>query len=411
MRRKVGAPKHMQMRVRRLVLAYVLLVLALGTLGCSPGASVDAGKDASASGSVSHATTLVSDFHNTDLGCGWTPVGNLDLRYAQRFAIDYYEGGYTLACLADSHRYLMVPEGAEVPQGLADDIVVLQKPADNIYLAASDSMCLFEALGAMDRITVSGIARDDWQIEAARTAMDEGRIVYGGKYRAPDYELLLERGVRLSIQSSMINHAPDVREKLMSLGIPVLVELSSYESEPLGRAEWILLYGELCDCPDLARHIFDEQVEQVAKLQVNPTGKTVAYFYLNANGMAVVRRPGDYVTKMIEQAGGTYAFDSLDAAEAGSSSATMEMEQFYAQAKDADVIVYNATIDNGPTSLDELIARNKLLADFKAVRSGDVWVTEQNMYQQMIRTGDIIADFNHVLCGDEDGLTYLRRLS
>jgi iron complex transport system substrate-binding protein len=313
--------------------------------------------------------------------------------------------------MADGNRYLMVPEGSTAPEGLADDIQVIQRPVGDVYLVASDTMCLFDALGALDLISVSGIERDDWSVPAARAAMDDGRIAYGGKYRAPDYELLVDRGVRLSIQSTMINHTPQVRDKLMELGIPVLVELSSYEEEPLGRAEWIRLYGVMCDKDAQAQAVFDEQVAQVSAIDAADTGKSVAFFYLNANGSAVVRRPGDYVTTMIEQAGGRYAFDGLERAQAGSSSLTMEMEQFFATAKDADVIVYNATIDDGVRTLDELLSKNELLADFKAVRDGEVWVTDQDMYQQMIDTGGIIADFNRMLRGTEDSMTYLRRLS
>ncbi len=351
-------------------------------------------------------TQLVDDFRDTDIGCGWEPTGSMELSYARRFTIDYFEGGYQLACLSDGNRYLIVPEGADVPEGLSEDIIVLEQPASDIYLVASDSMCLFDALGALDRISVSGIERDDWSITAAREAMDAGDMVYGGKYRAPDYELLVSRGVRLAIESTMVNHTPDVRDKLMELGIPVLVELSSYESEPLGRAEWIRLYGALCGLDDLAQEKFQQQVDQAASIDSEPTDLTVAYFYLNSNGAAVVRRPGDYVTAMIEQAGGTYAFDDLDPAVAGSSSVTMQMEQFYAQAKDAD-----ASIDDSITSLDALLARNELLADFKAVKTGNVWVTDQNMYQQMMASGDIILDFNRILHGATGELTYLHQLT
>ena len=140
-------------------------------------------------------------------------------------------------------------------------------------------------------------------------------------------------------------------------------------------------------------------------------GKTVAFFYLNSAGAAVVRRPGDYVSKMIEQAGGSSVFDSLDAAQTGSSSATLQMEAFYAAAKDADVLIYNGSVDSGLNSLDDLLARSELLADFKAVQSGDVWVTEQDMYQQMLETGTIIADMHRALLGQDEGLTYLRRLT
>jgi iron complex transport system substrate-binding protein len=354
---------------------------------------------------------LVEGFHDPDLGNGWQVTESLDLLYAKRFTVDTFEGGYRLLCLADGNRYLVVPDGMPVPQGISEDIVVLQQPIGDVYLAASDTMCLFDALGSLDAITVSGIERDDWSIASAREAMDAGTIVYGGKYRAPDYELLISRGVRLAVESTMINHTPEVREKLMELGIPVLVELSSYESEPLARAEWVRLYGVLLGKEQQATEAFERQVDQVSSLGEESTGKTVAFFYLNSNGAAVVRRPGDYVTKMIAQAGGTYAFDDLDAAKTGSSSMTVQMETFYATAKDADVLIYNSSIDGGVTTMDDLLSKNELFADFKAVQTGDVWVTEQDMYQQMLEAGTIISDMHRAFLGQDEGLVYLRRLT
>ena len=388
--------------------------LLLASAGCTSPFASTTGQDATqadAPAAQRLTTTLTEDFRNTDLGCGWEPTRSVELAYACCFTLDEYEGGYCLACLADGGRYLVVPEGKPVPDGLAEDIVVLQQPIGDIYLAASDTMCLFDALGELDRITVSGIERDDWHIKAAREAMDEGTIVYGGKYRAPDYELLLSRGVRLALESTMINHAPDVREKLIELGIPVLTELSSYESEPLGRAEWVRLYGVLCGHDERARELFDEQARQVSSLETPSSDKTVAFFFINSAGSAVVRRRDDYVTKMIEQAGGRSVFAGLEGTGTATGSVTLQKEEFYTLAKDADVIIYNATIDDGIASMADLIATDELLADFKAVQSGDVWVTSESMYQQMIETGAIIADINRALCGATGDLTYLRRLS
>lgn len=383
------------------------LLLALPVGGCATSLDGPVGVE----GIDGSRTKLTTDFRRTDLGCGLEPRRSMDLRYAKCYTVDYYDGGLALVCVADGNRYLVVPEGMEAPEGLDPDVQVLRQPVGDVYLAASDAMCLFDALDAVDRISVSGIERDDWFVPAAREAMDEGSIVYGGKYRSPDYELLLARGVRLAIENTMINHTPDVREKLLEMGVPVLVELSSYEEDPLGRAEWIRLYGLLCGKDELASQVFAEQVGRMDSIDVPQTHKEVAFFYLNANGAAVVRRPGDYVTKMIERAGGSYAFDDLEAAQAGSSSLTMEMERFFAVAKDADVIVYNGTIDDSVRTLDELLAKNELLAECKAVRTGEVWVCDQNMYQQTIACGDIVADFNRVLTGAGGETTYLRRLS
>ena len=394
--------------------AIFCMVVAMALVGCgsaSSGSAKSASANASSAASGADSSSIVvENFHNTDLGNGMQPTGSLKLDYAKCFTVDYYDGGYKLFCLADGARYLTVPEGASVPDGLSKDITVIKQPVTDVYLAASDTMCLFDALDALDRITVSGIAQENWHIPSAVQAMESGSIVYGGKYSAPDYELLLNKKVKLAIESTMITHTPDVREKLIEVGIPVFTEMSSYESEPLARAEWVKCYGAMLDMDEKAQAVFDKQKAQVESIDKTPTGKTVAFFYVNSNGSAIVHRPGDYVTKMIEQAGGAYVFDELAEAEGSRSNVTLEMEKFYSLAKDADVIIYNTSIDSSVNSVNDLVAKNQLLADFKAVKSGDVWATEQNMYQQMVQAGSIIADFNTAITGSGATTTYVHKL-
>ncbi len=412
-RRMDAASATVRMAMLALCVAGLLALAGCGaaSTGSSPAVSSDVSATSSAQGDSDAPTTqTIENFRNTDLGNGWQPQKSMELAYATQFSVDYYEGGYKLFCLSDGGRYLTVPEGADVPQGLAEDIAVIQQPLGDVYLVASDTMCLFDALDALDCITVSGISKEDWHIDSAVKAMEDGTMAYGGKYSAPDYELLLGKKVRLAIESTMINHTPEVREKLIEVGIPVLTEMSSYEEEPLGRTEWVKFYGALLDREDDAQKLFDEQVDQITAIDATPSGKTVAFFYINSNGAAIVRKPGDYVTKMIEQAGGTYIFNELDEAEGSTSNVTLEMERFYATAKDADVIIYNASIDGSVDSLDALKRKNELLGDFKAIQNGDVWTTDQNMYQQMMQSGRIIADFNAAIIGSGADTTYVHKL-
>ena len=210
----------------------------------------------------------------------------------------------------------------------------------------------------------------------------------------------------------MINHTPDVKEKLQKLGLVVLTEQSSSEPEALGRVEWIKLFGVLFDKEDEAAHLFNEQkarVEQTSGLA--SSGKTVAYFYINSNGAAVTRRAGDYVAQMIELAGGSYALDDAQTASTSGSSVTLEMERFYAMAKDADIIVYNGTIDESVATLNDFVSKNALLSQFKAVKNGNVWVTSADMYQQMTSTADIIDELHGAFTGDDaSDFHYLRKL-
>ena len=339
---------------------------------------------------------------------------SLELQYADQFAVDYYEGDYALITIAGGERFLLVPEDKEAPEGLDSDIAVIKKPVQNIYLVATSAMDLFCALDGLDSISLSGTNADGWYIDKAKKAMEDGDIAFAGKYSAPDYELILSKNCDLAIESTMIYHQPEVQEKLEQFGIPVLVEHSSYESHPLGRTEWIKLYGVLLGKENLAQKLFQEQVDKLKSVEDSEnTGKTVAFFYINSMGAANVRKSNDYVSKMIELAGGEYIFHDPAEDDNALSTMNMQMEEFYAKAKDADYIIYNSTIDGELGSIDELLSKSSLLADFKAVKDGNVWCTGQNLFQETMGLATMIEDIHTMLTSDDpklDSLTYMKKL-
>ena len=398
-------------------------VAALGLVGCSGAddgevANGEATSAAQTSGSDGDnpASAERPSWSNPEVGGNLVHTGSLDLAWATGFTVDLYEGDRALACIADGTRYLFVPAG-DAPQGIAEDVTVLERPLSNIYLASSSTLCLFAALGAVDCVSHVSVTQETCTVEAFTQAIASGDIVYGGKYSAPDYEAFLNGGCRLAVENTMIYHTPEVREKLMQLGVPVIVEQSSLESAPLGRREWIMLWGAMLDKVSAAQEVLDRQAQLIADVEARvaaqPLDCTVAFFYINANGAAVVRKPGDYVAKMIAMAGGTYAFAQLGSTDENrSSSTTLEMEAFYAQAKDADVIIYNSTVAGRLKGLDELVALNPLLADFKAVKNRRAWCCEQNVYQQMTATGEVVVDLHEAIADTErDELTFLFRLT
>lgn len=338
---------------------------------------------------------------------------SMELLYAEQFSVDYYEGGYALIAIKESGRFLVVPDGLPVPENLDADIAVIRKPLQNIYLVATSAMDLFCALDGTDAIGLSGTDASGWYVEKAREEMENGNILYAGKYSAPDYELILSKGCDLAIESTMIYHSPEVKEKLESFGIPVLVERSSYETHPLGRTEWLKLYAVLLGKEEQAEELFAEQAEKLEAVSSEEnTGKTVAFFYISSNGYVNVRKSSDYVAKMIELAGGKYIFDDLGDSENALSTMNMQMEEFYAKAKDADYLIYNSTIDGELYTLDELFAKSNLLKDFKAVQNGNVYCTGKNLFQETMGLGTMIADIHTMLTSETgaDEFTYMHRL-
>ena len=361
---------------------------------------------------------------NNTAGQDHTPafVRSMELKYATGFIVDYYEDGYKLITVKEGPDiYLVIPEGADskvtdrLVKDLGKKVIKLQQPLDRIYLAATATMCLFDAMDAIDEVKMSSLKVEDWYVDGAVKAMKDGKMVYAGKYSAPDFELILSKSCDLALESMMIYHTPEIKEKLETLGIPVFVEKSTYEGHPLGRTEWIKLYAAMLNLEDKADEIFAKQVGYLEEAEKKEhTGKTVAFFYVNSSGSVVARKSGDYVCGMIELAGGKYIFSDLGNEEDNNlSTVNLDMETFYATAKDADYIFYNSTIMGEVSSIENLKSLSPLLKDFKAVKEGNVWCTGQNLYQQTTDLGQMILEFNRILSGETDGtgLTYMKKLN
>lgn len=346
---------------------------------------------------------------DTEISSQLTYHNSLDLEYAKRFAVDYYDDGYTMLSLADGSRMLLIPEGGKVPKDLEEGITVLKRPVNQTYLVATAVMDMFCELDALDHIRFSGQKADGWHMEEAKEAMESGDILYAGKYNMPDYELILSEGCDLAIENTMISHSPEVIEKLEEFEIPVMIDYSSYETNPLGRVEWIKFYGALLGKEKEALKAFKEQEDILERVKKEKsTGKTVAFFYITTNGTVNVRKSSDYVPQMIELAGGTYIFENLGSDEDKKSSVNMTMEEFYAKAKDADYLIYNSTIDGEMKTIEELLNKSEMLRDFKAVKEDNTWCTTSDLYQQLMSTGDFIEDLHNMLLDELDRQTKMK---
>ena len=404
---------------QRLTALVLVLVLTLALAACAADTpkATDAATTPATQPSVSSSTeNTTSPATEPEAAApeisGLTFREETELLYAQCFHLYRYEGGYTLIRIVDGGDFLVVPEGAAVPDDLDGSITVLQQPLNRIYLAATSAMALFSAMDAVDAIRMTGVQASGWYIDAAIEGLNNGSILFAGKYSAPDYEMLIDQECDLAIESTMIYHTPKVKEMVEDLGIPVLVDRSSYESHPLGRTEWIKLYAALVGKEAEAAAFFDQQADIIRQLEnFENTGKTVAFFYVNSDGSIVIRKPTDYIPKMIELAGGKYAFEDL-VTDQTATSISITMENFYATAVDADVLIYNASIDAPISSIDELLAKDALFADFKAVKEGNVWCTGKSFYQATDIVGEMIRDIHHVLTdGDESAMTFLTKVS
>ena len=346
-------------------------------------------------------------------------TGTMDLKYADQFRVSFYDDNIAVIEVEDGLKYLAADDPDNLPGWLPEDIsgemTVIPTPVHSVYNAASSAMDLIDAADAIDSVIMTSTQAGDWSIEKIKDLVESDKIRYIGKYRAPDYEALLEEDVDLAIESTMIYHTPQVKEAIEELGIPVLVERSSYESEPLGRLEWIKLYGLLLGKTEEAQEFFDGAVSKLEEIDTDAVKEapSAAFFSVNSNGSVVVRKPGDYVTKMIEMAGGTYALsDITDVEDNALSTMNMQMEAFYDKAVEADILIYNSTIEGGLEKISDLTQLADSFSDFKAVKSGNVWCTDASTFQKTTGAADMILEMNRIFSGKTDGeeMEYFHKL-
>jgi len=398
------------MRKMKRTLIWLLLVCMAACFGMSActtgGEGAGSADESAAKASASEEMTSAPEI------TGLTFESELEKDYAEQFNVYRYEGGYKYFHIVDGDDFLFVPEDGEVPEDLPEEVTVLQAPVENIYLAATAQMALFISMGGEDSLRMTSLKQDGWTFDEPKKLLDDGALLFAGKYSEPDYEMLIDENCGLAIESTMIYHTPEVKEMIEELGIPVLVDRSSYESNPLGRMEWIKFYGELIGKEEEAKAFYDEQKAKVEALEdFENTEKTVAFFYISTDGKAMVRRGDDYIPAMIEMAGARYIFKDVDDG-SGKQTIPMTMEAFYDIAKDADYIVYNASIDSSVKTLDDLLAKDPVLKEMKAVKEGNCWSSGGAMYQRTDIAGDMILDFHTLFTSDdpESELNYITKL-
>lgn len=379
--------------MKKLIAVLLVLVLAL----CALPAMADESTEA-----ATVTQTPVEEFG------GLTYTGSMELDYANQFRVDYYEGGYSLTTLVDGVQVLVVPEGASTPEGLPENVIVVNQPVTDMLISSTPTTSLINAIGRLDTIKYTTNDLDSWYIDEVKAAMEAGEITYIGSYKEPDFEVLAAEPPMFSVFSTMLDSVPDVADKLDELGIKYIRDYATYENHPLARVEWVKLYGALLGEEEAAQAAYDEQKQMVESLGESQTGKTCVMFYITSKGTLHVRNGSDYMARMLELAGGEYALSDFNPNQTGAEQ--MEMEEFYSRAADADYIIYIWSLGGKPETLADFTAKWELLSEFKAVKDGNVFCTTPDYFQITNTLGDMIVDMNTMLTGSDAPMEYLFKL-
>lgn len=142
-------------------------------------------------------------------------------------------------------KYLIVPEDAEIPAGLEKNVVIIQKPVEEAYIADEEILSLLKEIG-----------------------VDE-EILLEGEKEEPDYKEIVKNKCNLAILSSDLLEEEDeeilleVSERFVTLQIPLFVDRMKDEEEEEAKLEWLKVYGVIFDCEEKANEIYEEKLAEI----------------------------------------------------------------------------------------------------------------------------------------------------
>ncbi len=255
--------------------------------------------------------------------------------------------------------------GETAPEGFDGQSV--KAPLGSVVCLSSTYVAYIDALGEIDAVRgVSGARYITNPLIGLRYA--EGLVHDVGYDTNINYELLASLRPDIVFIYGVGGENTAVTGKLRELGITVMYIADYLEEEPLGKAEWIIPFGEMFDKTEQAKATFDgiaQRYEILRDKAASLTGKPGVM--LNAPYRDVWFVPGDrsYMVRLINDAGGRY----VCAGEDSSISRPISGEAAYAAVSEADVWIN----PNQATTLDEVRIQNPKFADVKAIKTGRVY--------------------------------------
>ena len=204
--------------------------------------------------------------------------------------------------------YLLVDKTKDIPANCPDGVVV-RVPLEKSAVFTTVHCSLIEELGAVN--SISGICELEYITNPNIISLTQsGEIVDFGSSMSPDIEKIITVSPDAILLSPFNNSGG--HGGLDKLGIPI-VECADYmESDPLGRAEWIKLYGMLFGKESEADSIFSKVTEtytQIEKEAQQETGSHPSLLYgLDNGGSWFIPGGKSYMAKMFASAGANYIF-------------------------------------------------------------------------------------------------------
>ncbi len=235
--------------------------------------------------------------------------------YAQRFKIEQKDGYKLLTIInpwqgADDveYTYCLLKRGMHVPKDVDPDRVILI-PVETIICMSTTYIPMLVQLDEIDAIRgISGsyLVYDEEIIRR----LEKGEIRDVGYEDNINKELILQISPDLVMTYGIGSESAGYMSKLRELGIRVMFNADYLEEDPLGKAEWIKVFGALFCKDNEAAEIFTDISQKYLALKEfiskNINRRPEVMLGLPWKDTWFISPGNSYISRLISDAGGDY---------------------------------------------------------------------------------------------------------
>ena len=263
--------------------------------------------------------------------------------------------------------HYLVKKGSPVPQGINTDQLIYV-PVENIVCMSTTHVGMVAALGKGS--SIKGLSGIDFVYDPEISSMAENGLISEVGYETSiNQELIIKLSPDIVMMYGIGSESAGHINKIRELGIKIMFNGDYLETDPLGKAEWIKLFGELFCREKIADSLFSEEMtayNNVRNIVRNNKKEAPSVLLGLPFKQTWFVSPGNsFVSKLIEDAGGDYIWKKTNSA----SSMPYGLENVYISALDADYWLNIGTV----SGKNEISAVDKRLEDLKCFKNGNLF--------------------------------------
>ena len=298
-------------------------------------------------------------------------VGTNQIQFAKGLSIFKYDG-YSVVKITNpwpkatqSYTYILQEKNGIIPDSLKQHTTI-QVPVKTIVVTSTTHIPSLEMLGVENSLI--GFPNLDYvSSEKVRNRIDAGKIKELGNNQNLNTEILIDSAPDVIVGYGIDNNNPTL-DNLIKSGLKVVLNGDWNEQTPLGKAEWIKLFGALYGKETKAKKLFDDVVtsyQKTAALASKTAKKPTVLAGAIYENQWYLPQGNSWGCYFLKDANAQY----LWAESRGTGSLSLSFETVLEKAQNADIWI-------GPgefTSLKEMQISNPHYSQFKAFQNKKVF--------------------------------------